>query len=112
MGIFDRFMVSDFRAPLPPFWLFAQIGCETDGEHTLTVEFRRIEGATILRGDIKHQVIDKNSVSNLYHANINMRLEHVTLPGPGAYEFALHSDGMPVGSVLVDVVQPPPQILQ
>ena len=112
MGIFDRFMVTDFRVPLPAFWLFAQIGCETEGEHTLTVEFRRIEGDSILHGDIKHEVVDKNSVTHLYHANINMRLEHVTLPGPGAYEFALHSDGMPVGSVQVDVVQPAVQMLQ
>lgn len=112
MGVFDRFMVTDFRVPLPTFWLFAQIGCETEGEHTLTVEFRRLEGDVVLRGDIKHQVVGKNSVTNLCHANINMRLEHVMLPGPGAYEFAINSDGVPVGAVAVDVIQPAPQLLQ
>lgn len=112
MGVFDRFMVADFRVALPTFWLFAQIGCETEGEHTLTVEFRRVEGDVVLRGDIKHSVVGENSVTHLYHANINMRLEHVMLPGPGAYEFAIDSDGVPVGSVAVDVIQPAPQLLQ
>jgi hypothetical protein len=112
MGVFDRFMVADFRAPLPTFWLFAQIGCEREGEHTLTVEFRRIEGDVIFRGDIKHQVNGKNSVTNLFHANINLRLERVTIPGPGAYEFSVHSDGIPVGTLPVDVIQPAPQMLQ
>src|SRR5574341_2408830 len=42
MGLFDRFLVTDFRAPLPPFWLFVQIGCETEGEHSLSVELRRV----------------------------------------------------------------------
>jgi hypothetical protein len=30
MGLFDRFIVGDFRAPLPTFWLFVQIGCDTN----------------------------------------------------------------------------------
>jgi len=32
MGIFDRFLVADFRASLPSFWLFAQIGFDTEGD--------------------------------------------------------------------------------
>jgi hypothetical protein len=112
MGVFDRFMVADFRVPLPTFWLFAQIGCERDGEHTLAVEFRRMEGEVILRGEIKHQVVGMNSVTHLFHANINLRLEHVTIPGPGAYEFSIHSDGVPIGTLPVDVIVPAPQLLQ
>ena len=112
MGLFDRFLVADFRAPLPSFWLFAQIGCDTEGEHTLTVEFRRAEGEPVMRADIKHQVVSRNIMTGLCHANINLRLEHLTIPGPGAYEFAIHSDGRHIGSLPVEVTQPPPRLVQ
>ena len=112
MGVFDRFIVADFRAPLPTFWLFAQIGCDTEGDHTLTVEFRRAEGEAIIRADINHHVTGTNSITGLCHANINLRLEHVAIPGPGAYEFALHSDGQHIGSLPVEVIQPPPRLVQ
>ena len=112
MGVFDRFIVADFRAPLPTFWLFAQIGCDTEGEHTLTVEFGRADGDPILRADINHQVTGTNSITGLCHANINLRLEHVAIPGPGAYEFSLHSDGQHIGSLPVEVIQPPPRLVQ
>ena len=112
MGLFDRFLVGDFRAPLPSFWMFAQIGCDTEGEHTLTVEFRRAEGEPVMRAEIKHQVVGRNSMTGLCHANINLRLEHLTIPGPGAYEFAIHSDGRHIGSLPVEVTQPPPRLVQ
>ena len=46
------------------------------------------------------------------YANINLRSEHVAIPGPGAYEFALHSDGRHIGSLPVEVIQPPPRLVQ
>ena len=52
MGLFDRFIVADFRAPLPTFWLFVQIGCDNEGEHEMTVEFRRVDGPSVLRADL------------------------------------------------------------
>jgi len=104
MGIFDRFIVGDFRAPLPTFWLFAQLGCEIEGEHVLAVEFRRAEGESVVRAEVKHHVTGRNSTTGLCHANINLRMEHLTIPGPGAYEFALHSDGDYIGSLPVEVV--------
>ncbi len=112
MGLFDRFLVSDFRAPLPPFWLFAQIGCDSEGEHDLTVELRRVEGASVVRAEIKHQAIGINGITGLCHANINLRLEHLTVPGPGAYEVLLHCDGQFIGRLPVEVVQPPPRLMQ
>ena len=84
MGLFDRFIVGDFRAPLPVFWLFVQIGCDTEGEHELTVEFRQIGGASVLRADLKHGIAGKSSITGLYLANVNLRLEHVTVPGAGS----------------------------
>lgn len=109
MGLFDRFIVGDFRAPLPTFWLFAQSGFDGEGDHGLTIEFRRVEGQSVMRAETRHQVIVKNSVTDFYHANINLR---VAVPGPGAYEFAIHSDGEHVGSLPVEVMQPPPQLVQ
>jgi hypothetical protein len=112
MGLFDRFIVADFRAPLPSFWLFTQIGFDGEGEHTLTVQFRRVEGASVFRTETRHQAAGKNGVSGLSHANINLHLEYLSVPGPGEYEFALHSDGQHIGSLPVEVVQPQPQLVQ
>ena len=112
MGIFDRFIVGDFRAPLPTFWLFAQIGFDAEGERRLTLEFRRLEGQSVMRAEARHQVLGRNSVTGLCHANINLRVEHLTVPGPGAYEFALQTDGEPIGSLPVEIIQPPPQLVQ
>jgi hypothetical protein len=112
MGIFDRFFVTDFRAALPSFWLFVQIGFDAEGTHTLVVEFRRVEGEVVLKAETAHQVIGKNAVTGLCHANVNLRLQNLTIPGPGAYEFALRSDGQPIGSLAVEVVQAPPRLMQ
>jgi len=112
MGIFDRFIVADFRAPLPSFWLFAQIGFDVEGHHSLTVEFRRAEGEVVLKAETSHQVIGKNAVTGLCHANVNLRLQNLMIPGPGAYEFAIHSDGQHIGSLPVEVLQAPPRLVQ
>ena len=112
MGIFDRFIVGDFRAPLPTFWLFAQVSFDVEGEYALTIEFRRVEGQSVMRAEARHQVAGRNSVTGLCHANINLRVEHLTVPGPGAYEFSLQSDGQHIGSLPVDIVQPPPLLVQ
>lgn len=105
MGLFDRFIVGDFRAPLPAFWLFVQIGCDTESEHELTVEFRQIGGPSVLRADLKHGNAGISSITGLCHANVNLRLEHVTVPGAGIYEFTLRSDGQEIGTLPVEVVQ-------
>jgi len=105
MGLFDRFIVADFGAPLPTFWLFVQLGCEGEGEHDLTVEFRQINGATVLRADLKHGIAGKSSITGLCHANVNLRLEHVIVPAAGIYEFTLCSDGEEIGILPVEVVQ-------
>jgi hypothetical protein len=112
MGLFDRFLINDFRAPLPTFWLFALIGCDSEGEHTLAIELRRVEGDPVFHADIKHHALGRNSTTGMCHANINLRLEHLTIPGPGAYEFALHSDGIHIGALPVEVSQPPPRLMQ
>jgi hypothetical protein len=112
MGLFDRFLVSDFRAPLPIFWLFALVGYDTEGEHTLTIELRRVEGEPVFHADIKHHALGKNSTTGHYHANMNLRLEHLTVPGPGSYEFAIHSDGELIGSLPVEISQPAPRLMQ
>ena len=112
MGLFDRFLITDFRAPLPTFWLFALIGCDNEGEHSLAIELRRVEGEPVFHADIQHHALGRNDTTGLYHANINLRVEHLTIPGPGAYEFAIHSDGVSIGSLPVEVAQPPPRLMQ
>ncbi len=112
MGIFDRFIVADFRAPLPSFWLFVQIGFDAEGSHSLTVEFRRVDGEVVIKAETTHQVIGRNNVTGLCHNNVNLRLQNLTIPGPGAYEFALHSDGQHIGSLPVEVTQQPPRLVQ
>jgi len=111
MGLFDRFIVADFRAPLPTFFLFAQIGCDSDREHELVVEFKQVDGASVLRADLKHSVVGRSSITGLCHANINLRLEHVVVPGAGNYQFALRSDGEEIGSLPVEVISAPPRVV-
>lgn len=111
MGLFDRFVVSDFRKPLPTFWLFVQIGCDAEGEHDLTVELRQVGGAALLRADLKHGIAGKSSITGLCHANVNLRLEHVTVPGTGIFEFTLSSDGEEIGTLPVEVVQAPARVV-
>ena len=112
MGLFDRFLVADFRTALPTFWLFALIGCDTEDEHGLAIELRRVEGESVFQAEIKHRAIGMNNSTGLYHANINLRIERLTIPGPGAYEFAIHSDGQLIGSLPVEVSQPPARLMQ
>ncbi|HET9916163.1 MAG TPA: hypothetical protein VFQ89_03580 [Candidatus Binatia bacterium] len=82
MGLFDRFIVADFRAPLPTFWLFVQIGCDSEGEHEMTVEFRQIDGPSVLRADLKHGIAGKSSITGLCHAKVNLRLEQSSCRAP------------------------------
>ena len=45
MGLFDRFIVGDFRVVLPTFWFFAQIGFDAEGDHALVIEFRSVSSS-------------------------------------------------------------------
>jgi hypothetical protein len=71
----------------------------------LTVEFRQIGGPSVLRADLKHGNAGISSITGLCHANVNLRLEHVTVPCAGIYEFTLRSDGQEIGTLPVEVVQ-------
>jgi hypothetical protein len=112
MGMFDQFLVVDFRAPLPSFRLFAQIGFESDGNHSLVIEFRRVEGEMMFKAESTHHVTGINNVTGLYQATINLRFDNLTVPGPGTYEFALHGDGQHIASLPVGVLQAPPRLVQ
>jgi len=112
MGMFDQFLIADFRSPLPSFRVFVQIGFETEGSHSLTVEFRRMEGEMMFKAEALQQVTGKNGVTGLYQATINFHFDNVTLPGPGAYEFAIHGDGQHIATLPVGVLQAPPRLVQ
>jgi hypothetical protein len=39
LGVFDRFLVADFRAPLSTFWLFAQVDAILKASTCLRLSF-------------------------------------------------------------------------
>ena len=112
MGIFNRFVVHDFRVPLPAFCIFATIGFDSAGSHPISIVFRRVEGDTIFRADSIHELSLQDQATLQFHALINLRLANLTLPGTGRYEFAFECDGQCIGAVHVEVVQPPPRLVQ
>jgi hypothetical protein len=112
MGIFNQFNVVDFRAPLPPFCIFATIGFDTPGTHAVSIELRRVEGDRIFRAEQNHAVEVQDPATMQYHALVNLKLANLTFPGPGRYELAFECDGQHTGTVYVNVVQPPPRLVQ
>ena len=67
--------------------------------------FRQIGGESVLRADLKHAIAGKSGITGLCHANVNLRVEYVTVPGAGIYEIALSSDGLEIGALTVEVAQ-------
>lgn len=112
MGIFSQFVVNDFRAPLPPFCLYAVLGFDESGVHSVSVEFRRVEGTQIFKADGNHTLEQQDPATQQYHAIINLRFNNMRLPGTGRYEFALQCDGHHVGAIPINVVQPAPRLVQ
>lgn len=112
MGVFNQFNVVDFRAPLPPFCIFATIGFDKAGSHAVSLEFRRIEGERIFRAESNHDVSVQDLATMQFHALINLRLANLTLPGPGRYEFAFECDGQHTGTLFVNVTQLAPRLVQ
>ena len=112
MGVFDQFNVGDFRTPLPLFCIFASIGFDNGGSHTISIDFRRVEGTRLFRATTNHDLGEQSPATLLYHAVINLHFNNLTVPGPGRYEFAFECDGQHVGTLPVNVVQPPPRLVQ
>jgi hypothetical protein len=112
MGVFNQFIVQDFRAPLPVFCIFATIGFDTPGSHPVSINFRRVEGEQMFRAESTHEISAQDPATLQYHAIVNLRLANLTLPGPGRYEFAFECDGQYVGVIPVNVTQPSPRLLQ
>ncbi len=112
MGVFTQVVVNDFRMAMPPFCIYAVIGFDAAGTHSISIEFRRVEGDRIFKADSNHDVTAQNSATLLYHATVNLKLANLTLPGPGRYEFAFQCDGQHVGTIPLNVTQPPPRLVQ
>jgi len=92
MGIFSRFLVTDFSQPMPPFRIFAKLGFEGEGDHQIVVELRSAEGQRIFQIRGVAHVETRDQVTNLYTADINLGMDSLKLPRPGGYEFAFLSD--------------------
>jgi hypothetical protein len=109
MGIFSRFLVTDFSQPMPPFRIFAKLGFEDEGDHQIAVELRTSEGQRIFQVHGLAHVQTKDQVTNLYTAEINLGIDSLKLPRPGSYEFAFLCNNQ-VFHVLpfdAEVVRPP-----
>src|SRR5688572_5065432 len=78
MGVFNQFTVGDFRTPLPPFCIFASIGFDTPGAHSITIHFRRVEGEQFFSANTTHEIAVPNPATLLYHAYINLRMNNLT----------------------------------
>jgi hypothetical protein len=112
MGIFSQFNVNDFSSPLPPFCIYAIIGFDIAGSHSISILFRRVEGQPIFRAESNHDISVQDAATLQFHAMTNLRLNNLTLPGPGRYEFAFQCDGQYAGAIPLNVFQPPPRLIQ
>src|SRR3990172_3882831 len=80
MGIFSRFLVTDFSQPMPPFRIFAKLGFEGEGDHQIVVELRSAEGQRIFQIRGVAHVETRDQVTNLYTADINLGMDSLKLP--------------------------------
>jgi hypothetical protein len=112
MGIFSSFNVGDFTKPLQPFHLFAIIGFEKAGQHSLDVELHTIQGEKRFAMTVTTDVNARQDATDLYVANIDLRLGNLTVPRPGLYEFSIKSDGQFLAAVRFDVKVRQPRMVQ
>jgi len=112
MGIFTRFNVTDFTQPMPSFHVFAKIGFEAPGDYPIDVELRSSEGQRMFQLQGMAHVGAQEQTTNLYVANLDLRMGNLRLPRPGSYEFALRSNNQQIDVVPFDAVVVAPPLVQ
>jgi len=112
MGIFTRFNVTDFTQPMPSFHVFAKIGFEAPGDYPIDVELRSSEGQRMFQLQGMAHVEAQEQTTNLYVANLDLRMGSLKLPRPGGYEFALRCNNRQIGLVPFDAVVVTPPLVQ
>ncbi|HZY60255.1 MAG TPA: hypothetical protein VFE56_10860 [Candidatus Binataceae bacterium] len=93
MGIFDTFNVAAYTAPLPPFHIFAKLGVENEGTHSVTLRIRSEEGDfnTEVQGQMLAQARDE--LTGRYVSNVDLALNGMMIPRPGKYRVMFVVDG-------------------
>ncbi len=93
MGIFDTFNVAAYTAPLPSFHIFAKLGVESEGTHSVTLRIRSEEGDfnTELQGQMLTQ--GRDELTQRYVSNVDLAINGMTIPRPGKYQVIFVVDG-------------------
>ncbi len=111
MGIFDRFYVSDFSQPMPPFHIFAKVAFENEDEHKFSICLRSMEGQRIFEATATTQARTRDDVYGLFMTNVNLGLSNLLLPRPGSYEIAFIYTGQAFHILrFVAIVRNPPLV--
>jgi hypothetical protein len=93
MGIFDTFNVGAYTAPLPSFHIFAKLGVDSEGTHSVTLRIRSDEGDfnTEIQGQMLTQ--GRDELTQRYVSNVDLAINGMTIPRPGKYQVVFEVDG-------------------
>ena len=91
MGVFDT-LVVDFARPLPALHVFAQLGFEAKGEHTVVVSMRSEDGEYTLDLQRRVDATSETEAEGLFVVEIHWVLDQIRLSKPGRYRFYFVAD--------------------
>jgi len=118
MGIFNQFQVGDFRNPMPPFWIYARIEFEQEGDYPVAIEFRTVEGQRIFQvkgiAQVRTGPERPGQPTTLVRpiANLKFKVDNFTLPRDGLYEIAFFNDDQLLQTVQIEAVVQRPGFVQ
>jgi len=118
MGIFNQFRVADFRSPMRPFWIYARIEFENEGDYPITVELRTVEGQRIFQIQSVAQLPtiperpDRPSTRVPPVADLKFKIDNLSLPRDGLYEVAFFHNEQLLQTVQIEAVVQRPAFVQ
>ena len=112
MGIFDRFIVGDFRNPLPSFYLFAKIEFEEEGDYPMLIQMRTIEGEVVFQIQGAMHVDGVPEAAGLPRGNFKLRFDNLRLPRHGLYELVVSHNNQNLISLPISVQVRPARFVQ
>ena len=112
MGIFTTFNISDYSASVAPFHAFAWIGFESEGDYSIQLELRTMEGQKLFMLEAVTHIEGTADPIGLFLANLDMRMQNLKLPRPGLYEFVLRYQTQVLGVIQFAAVTRMPQLMQ
>jgi len=118
MGAFNQFRVGDFRNPMPPFWIFARIEFEHEGDYPITTELRTIEGQRIFQikaiAQVRTTPEPLGQPPSLVRplASLKFKVDNLKLPRDGLYEVAFFHNDQLLQTVQIEAVVQRPGFVQ